>query len=196
MTVEEFWDFCNLEENQERSLELVDGEVVELQRPFHRHGVVCAKVAFKLGQYSLWMCNGYGTSNNAGIILQRKPDTVLGPDIAFYEGATLHEDRVTGWSTEPPILVVEILSPNDDIERVIAKRERYLTNGVKIVWQVDYEERNVTVHRPDKTLEVVPESGELTGGNELPGLVISVADLFRLPGDRPAPQSQPQPPVA
>jgi Uma2 family endonuclease len=63
---------------------------------------------------------------------------------------------------------------------------------------VDYEERNVTVYRPDKTMEVIKEDGELTGGDELPGLSIKVTDIFRLPGDQPAapPQPAPQPPAA
>ena len=75
-----------------------------------------------------------------------------------------------------------------------AKIQEYLTNGVKIVWQVDYEERNVTVYRANQNMEVIREGGELTGGGDLPGLVIKVADIFKLPGDRPP--ASPQPPAA
>ena len=74
-----------------------------------------------------------------------------------------------------------------------AKIQEYLTNGVKVVWQVDYEERNVTVYRPDKMMEVVREGGELAGGDDLPGLVIKVADIFKLPGGGPSPPASPPP---
>ena len=30
------------------------------------------------------------------------------------------------------------------------KIEDYLTNGVKLVWVVEYERKNVTVYRPDR----------------------------------------------
>jgi hypothetical protein len=45
-------------------------------------------------------------------------------------------------------------------------------------------------------MEVVGDDGELTGGDDLPGLSIKVADLFKLPGDRAAPATAPpHPPV-
>jgi len=62
---------------------------------------------------------------------------------------------------------------------VNAKVREYLTNGVKVVWQVDYEDRNVTVHRPNQIMEIIKEDGELTGGDDLPGLLIKVADIFK-----------------
>jgi Uma2 family endonuclease len=95
----------------------------------------------------------------------------------------------------PPLLVAEVRSPNDRPNSLIAKIRDYLRNGVKLVWLVDYEERTVAVFRPNLTPDVFTETQELTGGDELPDFTCKVADFFRLPGDRPAPQSQPQPPA-
>jgi Uma2 family endonuclease len=193
MSADEFWEFVHLPENENRDFELIRGRVIEVSRPRTPHGNVCAQIVFRLQLYAQQCGCGYVTCNNTGVVLREDPATIVGPDVAYFTDANRFEDLHPKWGDIPPILVVEVSSPADRPGKINTKIREYLTNGVKIVWQVDYEERNVTIHRPEKTLEVVPESGELMGGNELPGLVIPVTDLFRLPGDRPVPPSQPQP---
>ena len=92
------------------------------------------------------------------------------------------------------MLAVEVLSPNDKMSEMNAKVLDYLTSGVKVVWVVDYEIRNVTVYRPDKMMVVFKRTDQLAGGEDLPGFSILVNDFFKLPGDRAAPQ--PLPPAA
>ena len=72
------------------------------------------------------------------------------------------------------------------------KIEDYLRSGVRVVWLADYEQKKVTVYRPDRGHAVLKGEAELTGGEELPGFTCIVGELFRLPGD-PRP---PQPPAA
>ena len=193
MTADEFWEFVHRPENQDRDFELIRGEVVEVSRPTKPHGRVCFRVGFFLELYAERIGSGYVVSNDSGIAIGDDPDSVLGPDVAYFTDANKFEDMHPKWGEVPPVLAVEISSPNDRPGRMNAKIQEYLTNGVKVVWQVDYEERNVTVYRPNKTMEVVRESDELTGGDDLPGLVIKVADIFKLPGDRhpPPPTSPP-----
>ncbi len=50
-----------------------------------------------------------------------------------------------------------------------------------VVWQVDYEERNVTIYRTGIGFEVLPLEGTIAGGNELPGLAFPVANIFSFP---------------
>jgi Uma2 family endonuclease len=87
-----------------------------------------------------------------------------------------------------------VWSPNDRPGATNAKIREYLASGVKFVWLVEHEERCVTVYRPKQDMEVIGESGELTGGDDLPGLVIRVADIFKLPRERGA--APPPPPPA
>jgi Uma2 family endonuclease len=194
MSADEFWDFVHKPENENRDFELIRGEVTEVSRPRAPHGHICAQFVFLLKLYARQRGRGYVTCNDAGVVLSEKPATVAGPDVAYFTDVNRFEDLHSKWGDVPPVLVVEVSSPTDRPGKINAKIREYLTNGVKIVWQVDYEERNVTVHRPEKTLEIVRESGELSGGDELPGLLIAVAELFRLPGDvqAPAPPTQPQ----
>ncbi len=183
MTVAEFWDFCQLSENENRSFELHRGKVVEIPRPTKRHGRVCVRIGYLFEKYAETFGRGYPTSNDSGVILHEDPDTVVGPDVAFYFDAMRFEEIHPKWGEEPPILAVEVLSPNDRMTRVNAKVLDYLRNGVPLVWVVDYEDQQVTVYRPNQSLAMFGVGDALDGGAELPGFSCSVAEFFRLPGD-------------
>jgi Uma2 family endonuclease len=187
MTADEFWDFVHRRENEDRDFELIRGEVVEVSRPTKPHGVVATNIGFELVAYARRTGLGYVVGNDSGVALGGDPDSVVGPDVGYFTDAAQFNDLHPKWGDVPPVLAVEVSSPNDRPGKMNAKIREYLTNGVKVVWQVDYEERNVTVHRPSRTMEVVREGEELTGGDELPGLSIRVADIFKLPGDGPPP---------
>jgi Uma2 family endonuclease len=193
MTADEFWEFVNRSENEDRDFDLINGEVIELSRPTQPHGVVAFRVGFELELYARRTGRGYVVSNDSGIVLGKKADSVVGPDVAYFVDVEKFEDLHPKWSETPPVLVVEVLSPNDVPSAVNEKIEVYLKNGVKVLWLVDYARRKITIYRPDKTLTVVREDGELTGGDDLPGLLVKVADIFKLPGEKPA--APPEPPA-
>jgi Uma2 family endonuclease len=184
MTAGQFWDYCQLPENQNRWLELVRGEVIEVPRPTRRHGVVALEIGYLLRKYVEQIGRGYVASNDSGVILEEEPDTVVGPDVAYYTDANTFDELHPKWGEEPPLLAVEVLSPNDKPSKVNEKIADYLRNGVKMVWLVDYENRKVTVYRPDRSLVVLSENHELFGDEVLPGFTCRVGDFFRLPGDR------------
>jgi Uma2 family endonuclease len=54
--------------------------------------------------------------------------------------------------------------------------------GIKIVWLIDPEARNVTVYRLGKDHYVLEETEELTGDDVLPDFRCKVAEFFALPG--------------
>lgn len=194
MTANEFWDFVQLPENENRSFELRRGEVIEVSRPTLPHCRLCFRVGVLIEQYAEGVGRGYVLTNDPGVVLEEYPDTVVGPDVAYFTDAASFDEIAPKWAEVPPLLAVEVQSPNDRPNALIAKVRDYLNNGVKVVWLVDYEDRTVSIFRPNRTPDVVTAAGEITGGDELPGLSIRVADLFRLPGDRPA--EQPAPPAA
>jgi Uma2 family endonuclease len=186
MTVDEFWDFVHLPENDNRKFELIHGEVIEVSRPRHPHGRVVMRIGFLLEQYSERVGAGYVVSDS-GLVLQHESDSVVGPDVAYYTDTKDFGDLDPKWAEVTPILVAEVRSPNDKPNALIAKIGEYLKSGVKVVWLVDYEERDVSVHRPNTNPIVLKGDQELTGGEELPGFSCKVADLFKLPGDRSPP---------
>jgi Uma2 family endonuclease len=163
MTAEEFYEWVRRPENADRCFELLRGQVIEVPRPSNPHGRVCINVGLQLEEYAKRRGNEYLRSNDAGVILQRNPDTVRRPDVALYEDAPDSSNSQTGYGEIPPRLAVEVLSPSDNAGRVLSKITDYLTHGVRLVWLVDPEDRSVTVYRPDKSPYELEGDAELTG---------------------------------
>ena len=67
-----------------RLTELVRGRIVEMNRPFTSHGYFCGQVAFLLTHHVKEHGLGRIVTNDAGVVTQRDPDTVRGPDVAYY----------------------------------------------------------------------------------------------------------------
>jgi Uma2 family endonuclease len=61
-------------------------------------------------------------------------------------GVWLDDDIGIGIPTVPPFLVVEILSPEDRMVRMLPKIQEYLSIGVEWVWVVDPEEKSALIH--------------------------------------------------
>lgn len=78
----------------------------------------------------------------------------------------------------PADLVVEVLSPRDEVYDVNRKVERYLASGFGLVWVVDPEVKIVYVHRPDGSMAKLRENDEITGEAALPGFRRKVTELF------------------
>lgn len=55
---------------------------------------------------------GFVTRNDSGVVLERNPDTVRGPDVAYWSRKRMPEPRRKGWMDVPPDLILEVLSPN------------------------------------------------------------------------------------
>jgi Uma2 family endonuclease len=184
MTVEEFYEWVHRPENANKWFELVRGEVIELPAPTKPHGAICMNVGRIVSTYTFQLGKGYVTSNDSGVLLERDPDTVRGPDVAYYEDADHFVDLHPKYGEHPPLLAVEVLSPYDRADSLIEKINVYLRTGVRLVWVVNPATRSVTIYQPDRPLVRLDESQELTGDPILPGFRCRVVDFFLLPADK------------
>ena len=123
LTAEDFYDWANRPENRGRVCELERGRIVEMSRPGKLHGMICANVVGILRNYAVQRKKGYVCSNDTGVIVGRDPDTVRGPDVLFFEDAERVEQVEEKYGETPPLLAVEVLSPNDTYGRI---RQRVL----------------------------------------------------------------------
>jgi Uma2 family endonuclease len=185
LTAEDFFEFCQRPENRQRRFELERGEVVELPPTTVRHGVVCGNCIWLLGTYVREQNRGYIASNDAGLVVEREPDTVYGPDIFLFDEATAFDALPAKWEDRPPALVVEIVSPSDRPGRVLRRVTRFLKMGVPLVWVLDPETQSVVVYRSGQNPVTLERSDELTGADVLPHLRLRVADFFATPADAP-----------
>jgi Uma2 family endonuclease len=64
---------------------------------------------------------------------------------------------------KPPLLCVEILSPEDTVSRTNTRVQDYLKFGVPVVWVVDPREKRVWVYRPNAAVQEAEGSVTLDG---------------------------------
>ena len=114
-----------------------------------------------------------------------------GADVALHDDAETYEELHPKYGETPPLLAIEVLSPNDRAGQVLSKINDYLKAGVKLVWLVDPELRRVTVYRPGQPHVTLKGDEALTGDPALPAYRVQVKSLFRLPKEKqPTPQSE------
>jgi Uma2 family endonuclease len=172
-TVEEFEQIADSPENDERLLELIDGEIVE-KVPTERHGMVTGNIYGPLWQHVKMTRTGR-------VVLEvryRKPEdrhNARIPDIAYTSGNRPVVDQ--GSVPLMPDLAVEVKSPSDTLKKLREKARYYLANGTRLVWLVNPETRLIEVYTPDD--EAVLKDGQmLSGGDVLPGFELAVSDIF------------------
>jgi Uma2 family endonuclease len=183
LTAEEFFNWCSLPENDDFNWELDRGRPVHVPFGSQKRGFVCANACGILGDFVYGRpYRGYLCSNNVGVVLERNPDTVLGPDVAYFHETETFDQISRFFAVKPPRLAVEVLSLEDSITRMNRRISRFLAFGVMVVWLVDPEERAVTVYRAGEPLFLLERADELTGGDVLPGFRCRVMDFFTLPG--------------
>jgi Uma2 family endonuclease len=178
MTADEFADWVMRDENRSRRLELVRGKVVEMSRPGDRHCVICGNVAWVLNNYVRQRRKGRVLTNDPGIVTERDPDTVRGPDLVFFDEHRRYDELNPKWPEGVPTLAVEVVSPSDRIGKITRRVNELLRAGIRLIWLIDPEARDVTVFRKDHNEYVVEHGQELTGDEVLPDLRCAVADFF------------------
>jgi Uma2 family endonuclease len=158
-------------------LELVRGEVVVVPPPKGKHGICCQRIGRYLGNHVDPNKLGWVTTNDTGIVLERGPDTVRGPDVAFWS-ISRQPSIPEGYFLIPPDIAVEVLSPDDRRKDVRAKIKQYLFYSVPLVWLVDPETRTVIVYQGTMRGIELDEADTLDGGEILPGFTCQVSELF------------------
>jgi Uma2 family endonuclease len=90
------------------------------------------------------------------------PDVIAAPEIQ------------SPYPTEPVVLCVEVLSPEDRVGAMLAKCEQYHAWGVPFCWVIDPEKQTGWQYHAGNEPERVERGGKLTAGN----LTVSLQELF------------------
>ena len=159
-----------------RRYELVRGVLVEMSHPQSHHGIVVVALASLLRSWVRPRKLGIIVAD-VGHVIERGPDTVRGPDVAFVRNGRL-DLRTTSWVEGGPDLAVEIRSPGDRKGEIDERVADYLRAGTPLVWVVDPAKRTVTVRRPGVADVVLREDDEVDGGEVLPGFRAAVRECF------------------
>ena len=159
--------------------ELIRGVLCETMAAGQRHGKIVMNLAIAVGAFIQRERLGTLVGSDSGVWLERDPDTVREPDIAFTstERLPLGED-VAGYAEVIPDLVVEVASPSDSRRAVHDKARMWLSHGVRLVWAVHPEARAIDVYRPGHATLTISGEGALDGLDVLPGFSCPLEAVF------------------
>ena len=159
--------------------ELIRGVLHETMPAGYAHGKIVMNLGILLGLFIKPRRLGSLIASDSGVWLERDPDTVREPDVAYFSAAKIPLDALdTGYAEVPPDLVVEIASPSDTRREVHDKALMWLSYGVGLVWVVQPDTRTVDVYQPDRAVVTLTEKDTLDGCDVLPGFTCTVSEVF------------------
>jgi len=172
MTLEAFLQFSG-QQDDGNHYELDEGELITLSPTGYPHArrimIIGAYLSQRLDRSVYDVIGG-----EAGIIMALDPKpTVRGMDIAV-----LHrpEQRPEGMLRQPPLLIVEVISPSNTSVYMERKRRQYQTFGTQEVWFVYEEAQSIHIYRQGKPEFLVCEPPAVFESSL--GLTIETKELF------------------
>ena len=176
LTADEFLRLC---EQRVIKGELVKGVLHETMSAGGKHGEVAMALGTAMTLHVRPNRLGRVAGSDTGVILERDPDTVREPDIAYFSVETLPLDiDVQGYYEVVPDLVVEIVSPNDSPQYVADRVAMWLSHGVRLVWAVYPVPRTVAAHPAAGPTLIYTEDDVLDGGDVLPEFTCPVREIL------------------
>ncbi|MEP7292332.1 MAG: Uma2 family endonuclease [Chloroflexota bacterium] len=174
-TLAEYQTISEMPENQNRILELIDGEIVE-KMPSFTPSRIAMDIVFFFKLYLRDHDIGYVTGEAGGYTMS--DGNVFNPDVGYISKLRL-PDVPSRESPVPPDLAVEVKSPTDKKRAIRRKAERYLELGTRMVWLVFPDEQIVEVYvQGDEDVQTLTIDGILDGSDLLPGFTLPVRELF------------------
>ena len=159
--------------------ELIQGVFYPAMPTGGRHGEIEALLAWRLLNVVQPSGRGRVMTGDPGIVLERGPDTVRAPDVAYFSAERLPpETDITRFLDAVPDLVVEIVSPSNRPSEIREKAEMWTSFGARLVWVVWPETMAVDVYRPEEPVATLTEGDTLTGQDVLPEFSCPVREIF------------------
>jgi Uma2 family endonuclease len=160
--------------------EIVDGQIVELPPMGVYESAIASLIGFalmqavnprKLGRVVVeamfWL-------NRSGKLKRR-------PDLAFVSAErwalTRGLPRAEAWEVVPD-LAIEIVSESNSAWEIARKVTDYVTAGVRQVWVVYPELKQVYIHPDLHSARILTAPAELDGGDLIPGFRLPLSELF------------------
>ncbi|MBM4076138.1 MAG: Uma2 family endonuclease [Planctomycetes bacterium] len=159
--------------------ELVRGRILEMNRSYTAHGYFVARFIYILQRFLEGNDVGRIVGGDAGVITERNPDTVRGPDVAYYSYERIPRGSLPeGYWPSTPELVFEIRSPDDRWKDIMKKVGEYLSAGVVSVAVIDPQAQQIQVFSSDREATRLNADDQLTFPDTLPGFSVPVKNIF------------------
>ena len=161
-----------------KTAELVRGVLIVREPAGTGRGARSARLARRVGNFVEEHDLGEVFAQDTGFRIERDPDTVRAPDVAFVGRDRLAGIPEEGYAGLAPDWVAEIVSPGDRPGELLEKVGQWLNAGVRLVWVLDPVRREARVYRPDGTVTRAGPEDELDGEDVLTGFRCPLCDLL------------------
>lgn len=171
-TMDEFMEFALRPENADREFEFINGEIVEVMPSRTYNSGFSIRIATRVEMFCEQNNLPCYISGEAGAY--RVGGNVVVPDFA-YKRTPLSQEYP---DPEPPLWVVEVISPTDEPGNLKKKRKIYRQAGI-LLWGLDPDQQTIDVYAPGQEKRTHGMDDTLDGGDVLPGFTLAVRALFR-----------------
>jgi Uma2 family endonuclease len=161
ISVEEYLSEC-----YEPDCDYVDGHLEERNLGERTH----SRLQLQIGAYFLARQKAWNTFAMTECRIRVKPTRIRIPDVCVFLG-----DPGQEVPTKPPFLCIEVLSPEDRLNRVRTRIQDFLDMGVKYVWILDPYAKTAYLVTAGAGLREVTDGILRT---ENPTFEVPLADLF------------------
>jgi Uma2 family endonuclease len=163
--------------------DLINGHLTtDMAPPSRRHEDIAAFLLFLMRGYA--SAKGLGKVYGSKSPLEVDARNVFEPDVVFVAAERAGIVPENGRMTEPPDVVVEIVSPSSRRRDRVDKRVGYERAGVAEYWLIDPDEREAAFFclGPDGLYaDATPPSGQAFASTALPGFRLLPSDVLADP---------------
>ena len=180
ISVDRFLEIVEQPQYDDRIVDLVEGEIVDMPLPSGEHGEILSLLVAKVASFVYGNKLGRVTTGDAGFLLERNPDgrdTIRGLDLAFISTNKAPILLPNRFLEIAPDLAVEVILPSNVASDIHLKIRQLLRTGTQLIWVVYPESKTVDVHTASGAF-TLEENDSLSGDDVLPGLEIRVGDIF------------------
>ncbi|MGB5592718.1 MAG: Uma2 family endonuclease [Crocosphaera sp.] len=174
-----FEEYLVYDDGTDNNYELEDGDLLLMNPPTGRHALIIRFLYNLLESEIKVLNNPWLTLQNIGIRTSLKRSRI--PDLAVINREQIEEKLdVSAVIESPPILVIEIVSPESIIRDYRYKRSEYSVVGIPEYWIVDPEAKRLTVLLLVEGLyeEIIYQENQKIVSNIFPALEVTVKDVL------------------
>ena len=157
--------------------EVVNGQRVEKAPMGTLQNLVCTALSFYLQLHVRQQEIGTVASETL-FVLDQASGLDRRPDLAYVSRQRWKRPTQTAAWDVVPDLAVEVISPTNRAPEVLEKIHEYFAAGVRLVWVVYCEPRQVYVYRSPVSIQVLTPQDTLQGDDVIAGFTLPVAKLF------------------
>jgi len=105
----------------------------------------------------------------------RSPDVAW---VALDRWNQLSQEQQRKFPPIAPDFVLELLSPTDSLDKIQAKMQEYVSNGVKLGWLIDRDNHYVEIYRSNQAIEALTNPESLSGEEVLPNFILNTTIIW------------------